>query len=338
MPALRVRHKGLASVLYDGAFKMLIDTTQAGSASDTFILPASSGGYYRSVVSWGDGSSEALSNTPGNVTHVYPAAGQYVVSIRGDFPRIYFNNGGDKAKVLRVLQWGAGQWVEFTGAFFGCSNLDDVSEDAERANTKAATSWLNAFRGCTSLTKMPRLDTSNATTLSGLCLGNTALKIFPQLLTSKVTVFTSLCNGCSALTSFPFIDTAAATNIGTAWDACAALTSFPALDFRSVTAADGALRNCTGLAGFNMHALDLRSLTGTGGANMLVGTAISKASYNSILDQLANGRGDIPANPNSSVRFNAGSFYDSSTGYDGKAARLYLTGTKGWTITDLGEG
>ncbi|MEZ4950372.1 MAG: hypothetical protein R2784_13450 [Saprospiraceae bacterium] len=31
-------------------------------------------------------------------------AGTYQVAVYGDFPQIYFNNGGDKAKILSVDQ------------------------------------------------------------------------------------------------------------------------------------------------------------------------------------------------------------------------------------------
>jgi len=35
-------------------FKMTIDTTKAGSASDTFVLPLVNGAAYNFVVDWGD--------------------------------------------------------------------------------------------------------------------------------------------------------------------------------------------------------------------------------------------------------------------------------------------
>jgi hypothetical protein len=39
------------------------------------------------------------------LNHTYDNPGTYTVSIRGDFPRIYFNNGGDRQKLLDIVQW-----------------------------------------------------------------------------------------------------------------------------------------------------------------------------------------------------------------------------------------
>jgi len=46
------------------------------------------------------------------------------------FPRIYFNNGGDKEKLLTIEQWGTGKWRSMGNAFSGCSNLVGQAADA----------------------------------------------------------------------------------------------------------------------------------------------------------------------------------------------------------------
>ena len=46
------------------------------------------------------------------------------------FPRIYFNNGGDKDKLLTIEQWGTGHWTSMSSAFYGCSNLAGQASDA----------------------------------------------------------------------------------------------------------------------------------------------------------------------------------------------------------------
>jgi hypothetical protein len=45
------------------------DTTKAGSASDTVVLPLLSGGTYSGTIYWGDGNSDALSYA--NRTHTF---------------------------------------------------------------------------------------------------------------------------------------------------------------------------------------------------------------------------------------------------------------------------
>lgn len=312
-----IRHRGrrlAVSALYDGAFTLKIDTTKAGSASDTFILPLGTGVNFDGVIAWGDGSTTRLSSAPGDVSHTYPAAGIYIVRCwefkAGGFPRVYFNNAGDKAKVLEVLQWGQNEWSTFQNAFFGCSNLIITATDAWKAKTRKVTNLGATFRGCTILRPFQPFDTSAVTDMSNLFHTCSALTAFPFRQTSKVTTFNNLCY-VNGITSFPMIDTGAVAN----WSA--------------------AFQSCTGLAGFDFPALDMHAITN--GANMMYGVNISKASYNSMLDQLANGRGSIPAASASSVTFRVDAHYDASTGgYDGTAARSYLTGTKTWTITDAG--
>ena len=88
-------------------FKITIDTTKAGSANDTFVLPTAGGAtVYDYYIDWGEGGAEEHVVVNTNQTHVYTIAGTYQISIRGTFPRIYFNNAGDKLKLLTIAQWG----------------------------------------------------------------------------------------------------------------------------------------------------------------------------------------------------------------------------------------
>ena len=40
-----------------------------------------------------------------------PSSGIYQIAINGNFPRIYFNDTGDKQKIISVDQWGDMQWT-----------------------------------------------------------------------------------------------------------------------------------------------------------------------------------------------------------------------------------
>jgi hypothetical protein len=281
-----VRHRGrrlACSAVYDGAF-----TLKVNASDGTFTLPLGTGINYQGVIAWGDGTTDRLTSAPGNVAHTYPAPGVYIIRCwefwPGGFPRVYFNNGGDKAKVLEIMQWGQNTWTTFLNAFFGCSNMVITANDGWRAKTSTVQSMQAMFRGCT------------------------ALKPFQPFDTRAVNDMSSLLNSCTAMTSFPFTKTSLVTN------------------FTNMCTV------CTGMVGYDFPTLDMRSITN--GTTMLYQVNISKASYNSMLDQLAFGRGGIPAAAASSVVFRVDAHYDSSTGgYDGAAARAYLVGTKGWTIT-----
>lgn len=53
----------------------------------------------------------------------------YEVMIVGDFPRIYFNSGGDKDKIKEVTQWGSNSWTSMNGAFAGTKYLEITAMD-----------------------------------------------------------------------------------------------------------------------------------------------------------------------------------------------------------------
>jgi len=65
----------------------------------------------------------------GSVTHDFGVPGTYTISIRGHFPRIYFNFEGDKDKILRIDQWGSIPWSSMNRAFAGCTHLNSTAAD-----------------------------------------------------------------------------------------------------------------------------------------------------------------------------------------------------------------
>jgi surface protein len=140
------------------------DTTKAGSASNTVVLPLLSGGTYSGTIDWGDGSTSALSYA--NRTHVYASSGIYTITISGTIEGWQFNNGGDKAKITDVSNWGTLN-VTTAASFYGCSNLDVTATDAP---TLTSSSLENMFRDCTSLTSpdFSSWDVSGVTDMSAM--------------------------------------------------------------------------------------------------------------------------------------------------------------------------
>jgi len=97
------------------------------TASESITIPTTGSGYSYDV-DWGDGT--ITTGETGDATHTYATAGSYTVSISGDFPRIYFNNGGDKNKIKSIDQWGDIAWTNMRQAFYGCQSLTYNATDA----------------------------------------------------------------------------------------------------------------------------------------------------------------------------------------------------------------
>ena len=110
--------------IYDTRFKITVDTTKAGSAADTFVLPNYTSGTYDYYVDWGEGGAEEHITTAGNHSHTYAASGTYKIMIRGTMPQIYFISGEDKAKLIFIDNWGNIKWDSFQNAFYGCINMN----------------------------------------------------------------------------------------------------------------------------------------------------------------------------------------------------------------------
>lgn len=146
-------------------FIMTIQTDNTGTSSSTaFTIPTDGTGTgYNYNVDWeSDGTFDDFGLT-GDVTHDYGTAGTYTLRIVGDFPRIYFDNGGDRRKVLDISQWGTQRWTSMSRAFYGCENMTISATDAP--DLSLATSMARGFRNCNSLigTNMASWDVSTIT-------------------------------------------------------------------------------------------------------------------------------------------------------------------------------
>ena len=130
-------------------FKTTWKTDNPGSSSNTSITIPTTGSGYNYDVDWdNDGNFDQLGLT-GSVTHDFGTSGTYTIAIRGDFPRIYFNNIGDKAKILSVEQWGDDSWTSFGQAFYGCSNL--VVNAIDVPDFSIMNNLSSAFEDCSNL-------------------------------------------------------------------------------------------------------------------------------------------------------------------------------------------
>jgi surface protein len=139
------------------SFIFTVKTDNTGTSSPTqFTIPTTGTGYNYTVKT---SDSQTIAGNTGNLTIAFPSAGTYDVKITGDFPRIFFNNGGDRLKLLEVKQWGTITWTSFSAAFSGCSNVIFSNiQDVPRLSPGVSARFGFAFRFCSSLTTIGRLN------------------------------------------------------------------------------------------------------------------------------------------------------------------------------------
>ncbi len=158
------------------------DNLSAGSSNSTSITIPTTGVGYSYDVDWdGDGIFDNFGIT-GNITHDYGTAGTYTVRIRGSFPRIYFNNTGDKLKILSVDQWGSIAWTSMLRTFYGCENLHVLANDVP--NLTGVTNLAAMFNGCTNFNEdISAWDVSTITTMASMFYNATSFNNGNQPLT-----------------------------------------------------------------------------------------------------------------------------------------------------------
>jgi surface protein len=143
------------------------DTTQAGSANDTIILPFVADGDYDFYVDWGDGTRDNITTyNQAEVTHQYSNTGIYEVRVYGGITGWFFDNAGDDDKITQISNWGPFAFSAQNNVFFGCSNLNITASDSDNLVIK---NGLNAFRSCPKLIGgLANADTSTVTDMEGM--------------------------------------------------------------------------------------------------------------------------------------------------------------------------
>ena len=198
-------------VLQQQPFKpmiIVVDTTKAGSASNTFVLPIIKSTTESVKIYWGDGTSSMGVN--GDNTHVYAASGIYTIKIESNlFGGIYFNNTGDKAKITKVVSFGHGVIRSLATSFYGCSSLLSI-DLGDIVNNGVDAQGM--YRGCTSLTTVPLFNLSSVTNTYTMFYKCTALTTVPLFDLSKVTNASYMFYQCTALTTVPLFNLSSCTN------------------------------------------------------------------------------------------------------------------------------
>ena len=167
-------------------FVISVKTDNAGTSADNeFTIPTNGSGYNYDI----EYDGQTLTGQTGSVTLTFPSgAGTYDIKISGSFPQCYFNNGGDKAKLLDIKNFGiyALGSTSQQSAFSGCSNMNISATDI--GHFENVTNFTASWFLCTSLTSFPLIDTSSGTSFS-TTWQYTDILSFPLLDTSSGTNF-----------------------------------------------------------------------------------------------------------------------------------------------------
>ena len=211
---------GWGNIYYQYAFPNvnpndLVFTVQSdnvGTSNDNqFTIPTSGSGYLYDI-STDDGYT--ATGVTGNHTITFPSGvGVHTVTISaelGGFPKFYFNNGGDRLKILDISNFG----------IYGYGS----------------TSQLFAFRGCSLLT-VSATDIGHFENVTNFrfMFENTSVSTLPLIDTSAVTTFETAFKGCNFIT-FPSLDFSSGTKFEKAWQSNTNLVNFPANMFDNSSA------------------------------------------------------------------------------------------------------
>jgi surface protein len=237
--------------------KMKVNTALAGSANDTFVLPAAGAGTYAYTVDWGNGSREYVTAN-NSQTKDYDATSTFVVKVYGTY-RPYFNNGGDKSKLIG-LQIGATNHTTLVYAFYGCAALATM---VGYANTAEVTSMAYMFNGCSVFNQsVANFNTAKVTSMDRMFVNCYAFnQSVANFNTALVTNMNLVFNGCSAFNqSLANFNTAKVTSMDRMFNGCSAFNQSVAnFNTALVTHMGNMFNNCTAfkqsLAAFNMAAV-----------------------------------------------------------------------------------
>ncbi|MEP3387720.1 MAG: hypothetical protein ABJO02_06015 [Reichenbachiella sp.] len=224
------------------------------SNSNQIILPTHSLGAYNFSVDWGDGTSDIITTwDQAETIHTYSSPGTYDVTITGQFEDILVDQ--DMLKLLEVKNWGTlilGNGKTGSGNvanhFMDCANLV-ISADGS-LDMSQTTYLTNSFKGCTSLTSFPLINTSNIIGFQSAWEGCSSLTSFPEINTGSGQHMAYVWKDCSGLTAFPTIDLTSTLSLNQTWYGCSGLTDFPALDISHVTSFQSTWEGCSSLQSF----------------------------------------------------------------------------------------
>ena len=175
-------------------FKMTIDTTKAGSASDTFVLSLQSG-VTNMTVYWGDGNSDLITAyNQAELTHVYSSSGTYQVTLDGSFTGLKQVVASDRLKIMSIDNWGVNVWTKCNFSFYTCTNIVANYTD----NPVLTGNMHYMFQSCINFNGSLEIDATNTATMYFMFIGCSSLnKPITFLNSSSVGSMQYMFNGCT---------------------------------------------------------------------------------------------------------------------------------------------
>jgi hypothetical protein len=154
------------------AFTFTVITTNAGSASDTFVLPLQPNGVIDMDVDWGDGTTDTITvYNQAETTHQYSSTGTYTINITNEVRGWKYDSGGDCLKISDISNWGEFNFTE-RKTFSGCVNLTCSATDTPTISTS---NMQRAFMFCSSFdVDVSAWDISSVTILTECFRGATS--------------------------------------------------------------------------------------------------------------------------------------------------------------------
>ena len=239
-------------------------------SNESITLPLRIGFSYNFQVDWGDGSAISMvtSYNDPDITHSYATAGEHTVIIFGTIEALYFNNAGDKDKLITVNDLGVVGWKNLERSFYGCSNLVSFFG----GDTSAVTDMSYMFSDTASLKNIDLLsfDTRNVTDMSYMFNGASQLTAvnISTFDASAVTDMNSMFYGASSLAAldvnFLGFDTSAVTDMSNMFRETSGLISLPlstSFNTSNVTNMSNMFRDSSSLTTLNLSNFDTAAVT-----------------------------------------------------------------------------
>jgi len=253
----------------DSSLKLEFTTVITGQ---TITIPHLNNYLYDYYIDWGDGSpiGHVISYSNTNTRHIYSEISGYTVTINGICETIYFNNGGSKLNLTKIINLGDVGLKIFN--FYGCTNLNEITNNISVGLIQVST--FN-FRGCTSLTSIPSdifKYSTNVTTFDNVFYGCNKITEIPVDLfryNTEVTSFVGTFQSCTSLVSGITADlfryNTKITTLASVFNSCTKITEIPN-DFisglTSLTTLTDAFNSCVTLTKIGSNAFkNLPNLT-----------------------------------------------------------------------------
>jgi len=187
------------------------------------------------TIDWGDGTISNYSKS--NPTHTYAVAGQYKISITGQYSG--FSALSSATKLIAVNQWGNVGFYSLTSAFRNCSNLISLP-DGNITGVNNVNDANCCFYGCTSLTSIPSGLFNNCINVAYFneCFVYCHKLILPSIIFN----LSALQNKQPNMAECFFSDSTANSPTGTIQ---------PIWDYITITSNNLCFGNCTGIANYS---------------------------------------------------------------------------------------